>query len=95
MSRLAGAFRVNIEGQQSPWGARYSSRQEPREVGMTKDEVPDHSPGCSKDTREEVQEKRSPEARCVEAGWDLVSPGCSRGQGNGGLELQPGPRPGE
>lgn len=46
---------------------------------MTKDQVPDRSPGCSKDTREEVQEERSLKARRVEAGWDLVSPGCSRG----------------
>lgn len=45
---------------------------------MTKKEVPDHRPGCPKDTREEVQEERTLKARYVEAAWDLASPGCSR-----------------
>lgn len=37
---------------------------------MTKNEV--------QDTREEMQGERGLKARCVEAGWDLASPGCSR-----------------
>lgn len=72
-------------------GTGYSSRQEPREVGMTKNEVPDHRPGCSKDSREEVQEERSLMARCVEAGWDLASPGCRKeGLGDRSFSLAPG-----
>lgn len=51
-------------------GPGASLRQEPREVGMTKNEV--------QDTREEMQGERGLKARCVEAGWDLASPGCSR-----------------